>query len=399
MMGPVDGRDDAAATQDLEGLREMFEDAAIGFKLLVEAVKDYAIFMLDPHGHVMSWNVGAERIKGYRADEVVGQHFRIFYPEEKRASRHPEHELFWALRDGSYEEEGWRVRKDGSYFWANVVITAVYDDRNRHIGFAKVTRDMTDRRSILEELRLANSRLRDVAERQAEFLAVTAHELRGPVGVLAGSAQTLAEYSTELGEGERAALAEGATSSAARLRRMVADLLTAARLESSTLDLRLDPVNVSEIVAASALRARRDRREARIVVDAPDRVTVRGDGDRLGQAVDNLIANALRHGAQPVDIRVVQIQTERVEVQVRDSGSGVPLQLQPRLFQRFVSGGAEGTGLGLFIVRELARAHGGDASYRPDTERGRSGAFVISLPAAGGGAPSVVGGDGTPSVP
>jgi PAS domain S-box-containing protein len=121
------------------------------FRLLVASVEDYAIFTLDPNGVVVSWNAGAQRSKGYRAEEIIGRHFRVFYPPDKQQSRHPEHELRLALRDGRYEEEGWRLRKDGSRFWANVVITAVYDDTGAHLGFAKVTRDTSERRRMEQE--------------------------------------------------------------------------------------------------------------------------------------------------------------------------------------------------------------------------------------------------------
>ncbi len=121
------------------------------FRLLVEAVQDYAIFMLDADGFVSSWNEGAQRSKGYASDEVIGKHFRIFYPPEKQAERHPEHELTLALRDGRYEEEGWRVRKDGSRFWAHVTITAVHDPEGELVGFAKVTQDVTQRLLLQEE--------------------------------------------------------------------------------------------------------------------------------------------------------------------------------------------------------------------------------------------------------
>ena len=162
--------------------------------------------MLDPTGHVVSWNAGAQRSKGYTAEEIIGQHFRVFYPPEVQARRHPEHELEVALRDGHYEEEGWRIRKDGSRFWANVLITAVFNAAGEHIGFAKVTRDTTERRRLRAgararrtrrsppanaELESLNQRLRQAADDQSQFLAVTAHELRTPIGVLGGSADTL----------------------------------------------------------------------------------------------------------------------------------------------------------------------------------------------------------------
>jgi len=121
------------------------------FKLLVESVRDYAIFMLDPQGHVLTWNAGAERFKGYRADEIIGQHFSAFYPDDARQKRWPEHELQVAEDTGVFEDEGWRVRKDGSLFWANVVITAMRNANGQLLGFAKVTRDLTQRRAHEEE--------------------------------------------------------------------------------------------------------------------------------------------------------------------------------------------------------------------------------------------------------
>ena len=139
------------------------------FRLLVESVRDYAIFMLDADGHIASWNVGAERIKGYTEEEILGRHFSVFYTEEARAKRHPQHELEIATETGRYEEEGWRLRKDGTRFWANVVITALFDEDGTLRGFGKVTRDMTERREAEERLREARAELarREVSERHA----------------------------------------------------------------------------------------------------------------------------------------------------------------------------------------------------------------------------------------
>src|SRR5215207_2344623 len=131
------------------------------FRLLVEGVADYAIFMLDSEGRIVSWNPGGERIKGYRADEVIGRHFSLFYTQEAIDRGHPDHELKMAKADGRFEEEGWRVRKDGSQFWANVVITALFDEGGQLRGFGKVTRDMTERRLAVEAEREA----RETAER------------------------------------------------------------------------------------------------------------------------------------------------------------------------------------------------------------------------------------------
>jgi PAS domain S-box-containing protein len=372
-----------------EGLRQSEER----FRLLVETVRDYAIFMLDPQGHVVSWNAGAERSKGYAAHEIIGRHFRTFYPPEQQKSRHPEHELELALRDGRYEEEGWRIRKDGTRFWANVVITAVHDPSGRHVGFAKVTRDTTERRRMLqtqqaaadalaranEDLDRANSRLRRAADEQADFLAVTAHELRTPVGVVAGSAETLSRHWSELTPQERQEMLDAMASSAGRLRRLLSDLLTVSRLERRVLDLHVSRVQVSRLLATAASAARSNHPEAVLVIKAEEDAVVDVDVDRIAQAIDNLVGNALAHGAGAVHLSA-EVVGRSVRIVVRDEGTGVEPDQRERLFTRFAVGTAGGTGLGLYIVRELAVAHGGSATYEAGTPDAPAGQFVITLP-------------------
>lgn len=365
------------------GAEEQLRRSEAGFKLLVENVEEYAIFMLSPEGLVQSWNAGAQRIKGYREDEIVGRHFRTFYPPELQESRHPEHELELAVRDGQYEEEGWRIRKDGSRFWANVLITAVHDHDGRLVGFAKVTRDNTERREMMDALADANAQLQQAAEDQAHFLAVTAHELRTPVSVLAGTAETLRAHWEALEEGELEGLLDGMASSATRLRRLLTDLLTASRLQASALELTPEDVDAAHLVEVAVATARRLHPDADIEVDAEPGLVVHGDADRLAQAVDNLVLNALRHGAPPVRVGVRRVG-DTVEIGVTDGGDGVPDEMRERLFDRFATGRTHGgTGLGLYIVRQLARSHGGDAAYRPPGPgEPASGRFVVSLPLA-----------------
>jgi len=386
----LQAQDVTAQRQAEEELRQSEER----FRLLVETVQDYAIFMLDPSGHVVSWNAGAQRIKGYRAGDIIGRHFRSFYPREMQEIRHPEHELELALRDGHYEEEGWRIRKDGSRFWASVVITAVHNREGVHIGFAKVTRDMDERRQMLIELEdaagalatanagleAANSQLAQEAADQAQFLAVTAHELRSPVSVLSGSASLLADHWADLTEQERSELFESVRLGAGRLQRLLNDLLTASRLESKRIRPSLQPVDLGEVLARSVAALKAATAEGAIALDCRPGLTVLGEPDRLAQAVDNLLANAVRHGRPPVSVQARPIE-DRIEIAVSDAGPGVEPSVRDRLFQRFATGGTRGgTGLGLFIVRELARAYGGDAWYEP--EPAPSGRFVLSLLAA-----------------
>jgi len=355
------------------------------FRLLVESVIDYAIFMLDPGGFVTTWNVGAERMKGYRADEIVGRHFRVFYPPEAQARRHPEHELEIAVREGRYEEEGWRIRKDGSAFWANVVITALFDHDHRLVGFGKVTRDITERRQaesnrdrIAAELSEANERLRAASEQASDFLAITAHELHSPIAAMTGAADLLAGHWDELDEADRAENVQNLTRSARRTRRLLDELLMASRLEAGQLEVAVEPVPLLAVVAEAVAGA-----DDLVATDAVDDVVVRADRVRVVQILTNLLANAGRYGRPPVTVST-HLDGDAVEIRVCDAGAGVPADLEPRLFEKFVRGAGRrdrGTGLGLFIVRELSRRQGGDAWYRR-TADGRP-CFCFTLPRDG----------------
>jgi PAS domain S-box-containing protein len=342
------------------------------FRLLVATVEEYAIFMLDTSGVVASWNAGARRIKGYEASEILGRHFRVFYPEVDQLTGHPERNLEAALRDGSVAEEGWRVRKDGSRFWASVVITPVRDDRGRHVGFAKVTRDQTDQRQNAEERQAA------LAE-QAHLLAVTAHELRNPTAVIDGSAHALQMSEPRMSAQEREKFLRGIRSSAERLRRLAADMTAASQLQGGGIQLRTTEVSLPELVWDATVRRAAAGPAVHVEVDVPDEAVVQVDEVRLAQALDNLLDNAVRHGAPPLTVSAHVIDGE-VELRVSDTGPGVPAELAPRLFDRFATAGvAGGTGLGLYLVREIMRGHGGEATYEPPAG-GSPTTFVLRFP-------------------
>jgi PAS domain S-box-containing protein len=342
------------------------------FRLLVEAVQDYAIFMLDPTGHVVSWNAGAQRAKGYTADEVLGQHFRIFYPEEAAASGHPERELEVAVAEGRYEEEGWRVRKDGSTFWANVLITAVRDGEGNLVGFAKVTRDVTERRQLLQDLERA-------AEGRAQILAVTAHELRTPVAVINGFGSTLREHWHELDDAQRLEMIGSLSRSGERLSRLVDDLFTASRLESGALEVRREAVDLVAVVREAV--ADLSAEGATTIASSAASTVVCADRGRVQQMVTNYLTNAMRYGAAPITVTVaVADGSDMASLVVSDAGTGVDDAMVPRLFGRFAAGGShDGSGLGLFIVGELARAQGGAAWYERATGGGASFGFRLPL--------------------
>jgi PAS domain S-box-containing protein len=353
-------------------------------RLLVESVTDYAIFLLDRKGHVATWNPGAQRMKGYTAQEIIGRHFRVFYPPEAQEVRHPEHELEVAIAEGRYEEEGWRIRKDGGRFWANVVITALFDPDRGLVGFGKVTRDVTDRRMAEAEakrhadtLAAANLQLQAANEQTADFLNITAHELQGPISALTGAAQIMGSYWDQMDPADREENMENLLRSAQRARRLLDDLLTASRLEVGTLEYEPGTVELAPVLEEAVSAA--DPGGERVEVRCAEGLTAWADRVRVVQMAVNLISNSLKYGVAPVVVEAVPAG-DTVEIRVIDQGPGPGPEVVARLFSKFSRGagpGGRGTGLGLFIVRELARAQGGEAWFR--REAGQT-CFAFELP-------------------
>src|SRR5215813_10987598 len=276
------------------------------FRALVSSVKDYAIFMLDPSGRIESWNKGAEQTKGYAADEIIGEHMSRFYTPEDLARGLPSTLLAQAERDGRVESEGWRVRKDGTRFWADVVITALVDDRGELMGYAKVTRDLTERlRAQEEQLRLAHAeeavRLRD------EFLSIAAHELRTPLSAVQLQLQALLEWPEGLTPRVRTKV-ERACRSGERLVALVDALLDVSRISSGNLTLNPTAFDLNEAVREVVERLREHAQRA------GSEVTIRSDGPlegawdrlRIEQVVTNLLSNALKYAAASAVELVIQ---------------------------------------------------------------------------------------------
>ena len=344
------------------------------FRQLVAAVRGYAIFMIDVHGMVVSWNSGAMRIKGYTAEEIVGQHFGIFYPASERARGRPERNLETALHEGSFAEEGWRLRKDGTRFWASVLITPVYDDAGVHVGFAKVTKDQS---TYVDP----DQGAAELTAQERGLMAVTAHELRSPAAVIDGSVSALLASWDQMEVADREALLSGIRTSAGRLRRLASDLTTVSEPDIGSLQLEVQDVSLRALLQAAAGAMLSVRPEVHVECRSDDAV-VRVDPVRLGQALDNLLDNAVRHGAPPLTL-TASVDRDSIRIRVTDSGAGVDPQLVPRLFQRSAVAGLYGsTGLGLHLVRQVARSHGGEVRYQPPAE-GSPTTFEISLPRLG----------------
>jgi PAS domain S-box-containing protein len=367
----------AMVTRDVTDLREATESLRLSeerMRLMVEAVRDYAIFMLDPGGNVASWNEGAERLKGYRVDEILGKHFSIFYPEEERKRDHPGDELRRAKAEGRYEEEGWRIRKDGSRFWANVVITSVVDREGRHLGFTKVTRDFTEA-NRLREAQVAIE-LRD------EFLAVAGHELRTPLTGLLMQVQNLARTVNPEDVRLKQRL-DKAARAGTRLATLISQMLDVSRITAGRLALDPEPLRLDNVVREVVDRFTEMAQDSHSSIDLRvGPVQGRWDRLRIEQVLTNLVANAIKYGrGQPI---VVELRSERGEavVRVTDGGVGIAPADHKRIFERFERAGGTrefgGFGLGLWISRQIVEASGGWIGV--ESELGEGSTFTVRLP-------------------
>jgi PAS domain S-box-containing protein len=433
----------AKVTRDLTERREAEEalrESEERFRTMVEGVKDYAIFMLDPSGRVATWNEGAERINGYRAKEIIGQHFSKFYPPEDDPPRKTARELEIARATGKYEEEGWRVRKDGSRFWSSVLITAIRNRSGELIGFAKVTRDLTERRAAEQraiddarrvaeeqgarraaetreaELRELTDKLRrqtaeleartheaeearqradearhraDEANRaKSQFLAAMSHELRTPLNAIGGytdlismglSGPVTPQQQEQLGRIKR---------SQAHLLGIINDILNFSRIEAGQLSYDMGPVPIREVMSSvTHMIAPQAQAKGIAFVDegCPDDAIAWGDRAKVEQIVLNLLSNAVKFTAGGGRIAMgCSTGGDRILISVRDTGVGIAPEQLDAIFEPFVQVGrtltaaTEGAGLGLAISRDLARAMGGDIVVSSTVDVGSK--FTLSLP-------------------
>jgi PAS domain S-box-containing protein len=386
----------AKVTRDLTQRRAAEESLRASeerFRLLVQGVKDYAIFALDPNGVVSSWNEGAQRIKQYTRDEIVGRHFSTFYPPEDVAAGKTEWELEVAIRDGSVEDEGWRVRKDGSRFWANVVITAMRNAKGELLGFTKVTRDLTERRE-------AEARALDAARRAAEaeaanrakseFLAAMSHELRTPLNAIGGYAELLSMGIGGSVSQEQIDYLEKIQRSQRHLLNIINDLLNFSRIEAGQVEYQIVPIPLHESIQAvgAMLAPQAAEKQVELVLGpCPVNLCALGDRVKTEQIILNLCSNAVKFTGAGGRVEVGCARNgEDVEVTVADTGVGIPAEHVERIFEPFVQLGRgltsqhEGTGLGLAISRDLARAMDGDLRVR--SEEGQGSVFTLTLPVA-----------------
>jgi PAS domain S-box-containing protein len=386
--------------------RRRAEREAEQLRQLINGTNDYAIFMLDPEGRVTTWNAGAQRIKGYTAEEIIGQHFTKFYPQEAIDRGWPEHELKVARAVGRFEDEGWRLRKDGTPFWANVVITTLRDSVGNVIGFSKITRDLTERRKAEEmlrhahaelevrvrqrtaELARANEALQEADRRKDEFLAMLAHELRNPLAPIRNALQVL--KMPGVGPEALRKAQDMVERQIVHLVRMVDDLLDVSRILRGKITLRKERLALSEVFSRAVETAHPviETQGQELTVTLPDPpLYLEGDLVRLAQVVSNLLVNAAKYTDRAGRIWLTgERDGNEAVIRVRDTGVGIDATLLPLIFEPFVQAERSlarsqgGLGVGLTLVRRLVELHGGTVSASSPGP-GQGSEFVVRLPA------------------
>jgi len=374
----------AKVTRDLSDRRaadEQLRQSEERFRLLIDSVKDYAIVMLDPNGLIQTWNSGAQRLKQYAANEVIGRSISIFYTPEDIAADRPGMLLDRAMKEGRVEDEGWRVRKDGSRFWADVVITAVYDSHGERRGFSKVTRDLTDRRGAEEE-RMRLVKAQEAVRLRDEFLFIASHELKTPLTAL----QIQLQSARREGAGPPGDNLDRAVRSGDRLADLIETLLDVSSIAGGRIALKLETHELRELAheVVERLQPTAARIGVAISLRAQGPVSGQWDSLRIGQVITNLVSNAIKYGAgTPVDVTVL-LDGDSAVLEVTDSGPGVRSEDLDRIFSRFERAASMrhfgGMGLGLYVTRQIVEAHGGEVTAQ--NRDGGGARFTVRLPLA-----------------
>lgn len=376
--------------------RRQGEPTELKYKLLVDTIQDYAIFLLDPKGYIQSWNKGARKTNGYTSSEIIGKHFSVFYLEHDKMTKKPERELELAKRYGRVEDEDWRVKKDGTQFWANVVITALYDDNKKLVGFAKITRNLTERKRFEDEIRRANETLKQQQRElevlnisKDEFVSLASHQLRTPATIIKQLLGVMLQGYVGQLEPEHYAVIQKAYASNERQLSIVNCLLKVAQLDAGKVVLNKISTDVSSFISSITddqhdSFAERDQ-TLHVHIDETTSQSVPIDQDNIRMAIENILDNASKYTPTGGTIEVrTGISRGWLRIAVQDNGIGIAPEDMEKLFHRFsrisnkLPGNKSGSGLGLYWANKIIELHGGVIDVK--SQPGRGSIFSIRLP-------------------
>jgi PAS domain S-box-containing protein len=384
----------AKITRDVserEAARYALQDSERNFRLLINGVTDYALYMLDPGGFISSWNAGGQRIKGYTPEEIIGQHFSRFYTEQDQAAGRPARALSVARETGRYDEEGWRVRKDGSFFWASVVIDPIRDETGKLLGYAKITRDVTERREAQMELARVQRQLAESQKMDAlgQLTGGVAHDFNNLLMVVTGNIQALKALAAKDPKAARAAQAiELAAQRGATLTRQLLTFSRRQRVDPQSIQIAQRFESIREVLM-SGLGS-----NVSLSTDVPDDVwPIRVDMSEFEIALVNLVINSRDAmpdgGAVTITARNVVLGEheiakpgEYIAIAVKDSGTGIPPDVIANVFEPFFTTKAVGKGTGLGLSQVHGFAHQAGGTVKIDSAYGQGTNVTIYLPRA-----------------
>lgn len=378
--------------QNEENLRQSEER----YRSLVEQISDYGIFMMDEKGRIISWNEGARKIKGYEAGEIIGKYFSIFYPEEDILNGKPQYELKVAQKEGKYEEEGWRLRKDRTKFWANIIITAIYNNKGILIGYSKITRDLTERkeaeralreshdnyRLLADQLKQTNTQLTYANQELEQFTSIVSHDLQEPIRTIKSFLQLI---DMKLDEGQSNELKNyigKSIQAATRMRELIQNLLNYSQLSKG--QIVEEEVKVDDLINEALQNLKSSVEVSKVTITIHNEVEkVSGDRVQLVQLLQNLLSNALKFTeANDPQVRIRCIKEKGyIKFSVSDNGIGMEEGDLSKIFEIFKRLNTKkeypGTGIGLAICQKIVERHKG--RIWPESKPGQGTTFYFTL--------------------
>jgi PAS domain S-box-containing protein len=362
---------------------EELRKSNVRFDMLVNNIKDFAIFMIDNNGKILDWYSGAKRMKGYTGDEVLGKPISIFYTEEDVKNGIPEHNLQKAAANGSYEEEGWRVKRDGTKFWADVVITAIYSNEGELIGFTKVTRDFTLHKKAADDMRLALEMANELNTMKSNFVSMASHEFRTPLTSILTSAILVEQYKNADEQNKRERHTKKIRTSVATLTYILEEFLSLEKIESGKIQIKVQNFNLKDLATTICEDAKNNAKQGQnILYHHSGKEEVNLDHSFIRHILTNLTSNALKYSPENAYIEIfTSVLNNKVSIRAKDNGIGISAEDQKHLFERFFrasnSGNIQGTGLGLHIIKRYVDMMNGIIAVK--SEPGKGSEFIVEV--------------------